>query len=420
MRGAALAVMSCLFVACGSSGYDGPVDAPPEEPPVQGPTGVVQQAVTLTGTLHLGDTATPAAGYELWILDHSDGGMGRFPVGAAGEITVPLSIFRVDHRYSFHVVKGDRLLGDLDFGDSTDGAQSTLVYDGGYGFDLGDIIANVTSRGDVDIDDPGLGAEVGGGFSLDVDSTATFATLPPPDGVESFHFKSQLAVFDPISLLYDFYRRDANPARYAEALLEQSRVVVSLSTRSKDTVSRLSAFEGGQWLDASRLGANDADARRGEAPLWSASGHMVPEVDGMSFLASVYTGALLAGNSFALFRVQPESGASLTVPRLLGRVYAVPPMPTAIALEQAGNRLSPSDPSALAARYVARQSWPLVGDFLHMFWTVAEHLNDDGDLRSAKLMWQVLRDKGPIGAPETQFAKARLDPTRTELEKMWD
>jgi hypothetical protein len=55
-----------------------------------------------------------------------------------------------------------------------------------------------------------------------------------------------------------------------------------------------------------------------------------------------------------------------------------------------------------------------------MFWTIAEHLNDDGDPRSAKLMWQVLRDKGPIGAPETQFAKARLDPTRTELEKMWD
>jgi tetratricopeptide (TPR) repeat protein len=89
-------------------------------------------------------------------------------------------------------------------------------------------------------------------------------------------------------------------------------------------------------------------------------------------------------------------------------------------VDEFGKPLSPSGPSALAARYVARQSWPLVGDFLHMFWTIAEHLNDDGDPRSAKLMWQVLRDKGPIGAPETQFAKARLDPTRTELEKMWD
>lgn len=333
MKGAALAALSCLIVACGSSGDDESDAAPPEAPPTQGPPGVVQRAVALTGTLYLGDTDTPAAGYELWILDHSDGGMGTFPVGAAGEIAVPLSIFRVGHRYSFHVVKGDRLLGDLDFGASTDGAQATLIYDGGYGFALGDVIARITSRGDIDVDDPGLGAELGGGFTLDVDSTATFATLPPPDGVESFHYKSQLVVFDPITLLYAFYHRATYPERYAEALLDQSRIVVSLSTRSKDTVTRLSLYDGGQWLDASRLAEDAADASRGGAPLWSASGHIVPKTDGKSFLASVYTGALLAENSFALFRVQPASGATLTVPRLLGRVHAVPPKPTAIALD---------------------------------------------------------------------------------------
>lgn len=333
MKGAALAALSCLIVACGSSGDDSSGDAPPEDPPVQGPLGVAQPAVTLTGSLYLGDTGTPAAGYELWILDHSDGGMGRFPVGTAGEIAVPLSIFRVGHRYTFHVVKGDRLLGDLDFGASTDGAQATLIYDGGYGFDLGEVIANVTSRGNVDVEDPGLGAEMGGGFSLDVDSTATFATLPPPDGVESIHFKSQLVVFDPVTLLYAFYHRDTYPERYAEALLDQSRIVVSLSTRSKHTVSRFYLYEGGQWLDASRLAASGADGSRGEAPLWSTSGHFVPEAGSKSFFASVYTGALLPENSFALFRVQPASGATLTVPRLLGRVHAVPPKPTAIALD---------------------------------------------------------------------------------------
>lgn len=75
---------------------------------------------------------------------------------------------------------------------------------------------------------------------------------------------------------------------------------------------------------------------------------------------------------------------------------------------------------ALAARYLARQDWPLISDFLHMYWTVSEHIHSDGDLRSAKLLWQVLRDKGPPDAMETQFAKARLDPTRTETEKLWD
>ena len=78
------------------------------------------------------------------------------------------------------------------------------------------------------------------------------------------------------------------------------------------------------------------------------------------------------------------------------------------------------EPAALAARYVRRQSWPLVGGFLHTFWTVSEHLNDDGDAQSARKMWQVLKDKGPAGTPEVQFAKARLDPAKTEFEKLWN
>ena len=62
----------------------------------------------------------------------------------------------------------------------------------------------------------------------------------------------------------------------------------------------------------------------------------------------------------------------------------------------------------------------LVGEYLHLYWMVSEHVLADGDERSAKKMWELIREKGPPDAPETLFAKARLDPTRTEVEKLWD
>lgn len=79
-----------------------------------------------------------------------------------------------------------------------------------------------------------------------------------------------------------------------------------------------------------------------------------------------------------------------------------------------------ADPSALAKRYLGRQEWPLVGGFLHLYWTIAEHVYDAGDRSGARAMWEVLRDKGAPGSPEVGFAKARLDPSKTELEKLWN
>jgi tetratricopeptide (TPR) repeat protein len=78
-----------------------------------------------------------------------------------------------------------------------------------------------------------------------------------------------------------------------------------------------------------------------------------------------------------------------------------------------------SQPARLAERYLARQSWPLTGAYLHLYWTMAEHVYDRGAAAEARKLWGVLQERGPAGSPEVQFANARLDPTKTELEKMW-
>lgn len=74
----------------------------------------------------------------------------------------------------------------------------------------------------------------------------------------------------------------------------------------------------------------------------------------------------------------------------------------------------------LAERYLKRSNWALVGDYLHLFWTVAEHIHEDGDSVSATRMWEMIRDKADAQAPEAHFARARLDPTVTELEQLWN
>lgn len=77
------------------------------------------------------------------------------------------------------------------------------------------------------------------------------------------------------------------------------------------------------------------------------------------------------------------------------------------------------DPSRLAARYMTRDKWPLSADLLGLTWAVAEAANKAKRLDDARVLWKRIADKGPGDAPETRFAKARLDPRRTEYERLW-
>jgi len=89
-------------------------------------------------------------------------------------------------------------------------------------------------------------------------------------------------------------------------------------------------------------------------------------------------------------------------------------------LDLEASALKAIDPKVMASRYLQRQDWPLIGGYLHYYWTVSEYLHDVGDADDAKKLWQVIVDKGAPGSPEVGFAKARLDPTRTELENLWN
>lgn len=74
----------------------------------------------------------------------------------------------------------------------------------------------------------------------------------------------------------------------------------------------------------------------------------------------------------------------------------------------------------LALRYAARTSWPVDESIIHYFWTAAESAKAAGNGKAAADLWTFISTKGPASAPEVAFAKARLDPAKTEFEKIWE
>jgi len=89
-------------------------------------------------------------------------------------------------------------------------------------------------------------------------------------------------------------------------------------------------------------------------------------------------------------------------------------------LDLEAEHLKKMKPKVIADRYLQRQSWPLNGAYLHQYWTVSEYVYDAGATEEARKLWEAIRDKGGPSAPEVAFAKARLDPARTEFENLWN
>ena len=70
--------------------------------------------------------------------------------------------------------------------------------------------------------------------------------------------------------------------------------------------------------------------------------------------------------------------------------------------------------------YSGRMDWPLRGGLSAPFWSASEFLYSQGRVEAAKKFWRHLSENAPVDSPYRQFARARLDPTKTELEDLWD
>jgi tetratricopeptide (TPR) repeat protein len=77
-------------------------------------------------------------------------------------------------------------------------------------------------------------------------------------------------------------------------------------------------------------------------------------------------------------------------------------------------------PDELAKRYLARNDWNFTPETLTHMWAVSESLVQKKPLpKAAQELWTLIVKKGAPGSPEVGFARARLDPSATEFEKIW-
>ncbi len=321
------AVWSCGRGGSGKSGDD--------DDDGGGGGGVVQPgAKDVSGHFFYGTTATPAFGSEVWAFDLTDVTRSVYSLGEDGSFTVALTSYHEDHVYSFHLVRDFQLIGDVDLSAASAGAQTAFTYQGGYGFDLGDVVVPLDRHGGIDVSAGPLSGAVGGGFSLLNAVDGTFAKFPLPSYVTTVSVGSQLDVTDASVLLNSFYKRATNGSAYGRDLASWSRVGVLIVTADADTLDRTFADEGGNLLKAARL-ASSTDSPARDSPLWSATAFELVKQGDRHWRAGAYVGTLPNLQSILVLKVTPKTGPQATVPRAIDVLVAMTPQ--VVAASTSGN-----------------------------------------------------------------------------------
>lgn len=309
-----------LVVACGQDG-DNADPAPVETEPTGGT--VDPEVRSVTGAFFLGSTATPATGYELWLVDQTAGETVRSTLAKDGSFSLPIETFTEDHVYSLHLVKNHVLIGSVDLSPEA-GTQAAFYYGGGFGFSIGEVVVAVDPYGRIQMGASELVGNLGGGFALRQGETGAFDDFPRPKGVEFASLGSQLVVTDPAIVLHSFYLADANPRLYARDLAALSRLGVVVGLEKEKDWARAYVLDAGAWLRTSRVPPAD-DVPSASSPFWKASSYNLTKTDEDTYEVSIYTGEAPRTGSIMTFKMQPAKGTQLNLQRALGVVIGQPP-----------------------------------------------------------------------------------------------
>lgn len=329
-----LVIGACVSVwlSCGSSGEDdrnGSGDNTQQTPP-----GIVGQGglTEVKGRLVLGGGAEPANGYQVWKVDHTAGDFARQSLDSAGNFSWPLDSFTVDSIYSFYVV-GPELqgFGSVDFAPSTVGVQSSVIYRGGLGFDLGELVVALATSGKGDPDRSLFESQLAGGFSLEVNSSQAFEDLAFDSGLEVLGIGRDFTILDPLTLLHGVYLRDESAPLTAAVQREGNRLRF-LATYNPNQIANVFVAEAGSWLSSTRQ-ASYSSGSLASAKLWSLNHNTISEVSSGKREVYVFPPEVLPAQTIVFFAVWNKSGGVQNIPVLLAPSYSVPPLLEGISLD---------------------------------------------------------------------------------------
>ena len=196
--------------------------------------------------------------------------------------------------YSFAVVsESGRLIGFLDFSGS-DGLQGAIVYDGGFGFDIGTI--QITSQnGSEQLATEHL--SIGGSFYIDTTQSGELNSTAVPEGLSDLLVGRQLIVTDSVDLYNLFVESDFGSDEYSYGLTKYSSIFIHPKYKNTPEYRNVNLARFYGWVTGASVEYDIFDQSE-DRQLWSDTNFAIPLSNsdyGMSIFVNSddLTGALL-------------------------------------------------------------------------------------------------------------------------------
>jgi hypothetical protein len=185
----------------------------------------------------------------------------------SGYLRYPTSDLSYGSSYSFAVMSATgHLVGFLDFSDDG-GLQGAITYDGGLGFDLGNI--NIIST-DVGYILKSNRVSLAGSFYVDFSRTGEQSYVGLPDGVGHLSLGRQLIVNNSLDLFNLFVERHINPDGYEFGLQKFSSIFIDIDQVDQDLYRSINLSRYYDWMSGARI-TNDPFLAGGILDEWSKS-----------------------------------------------------------------------------------------------------------------------------------------------------
>lgn len=275
-------LLANLASSCSNSGEGGglpqfPINEKGVHPVTQLPLSANE---FVSGKLYLGTTDEIAAGFQIWRWDHDRRTLNTIAVDSEGKFAFPIAEFKEGQDYSFHVVDNSgRYLGPIDLTTAQDDVQAVATYQGGVGFELGQIVVPTDEYHAVDWKNLKLRGKIGGGFRLNKLKNASIDEFVLPDSLQTFLAATILVVEDTAAIYRSYNLRSQYPEDYAKALIKDLKISL-LAIQSKPDEEAGVRLESQDLLNGARLAKEAVDTNE-NSDLWAETGfRFVPQGKG--------------------------------------------------------------------------------------------------------------------------------------------
>ena len=187
-------------------------------------------------------------------------------------------------------------MGTFDFSDEK-GLQSGLQYDGGTGFDLGEIDNTILER------EKKVQVKVGGGFFSTGGINPDIKNIEENKKLESIKIYHNLFLDNTAELFHSFYLKSSNPLAYKDSLIHNSYIKIDLSCSADEIITTRLIYPNNTMQKSYFTIGNQEKLRK---YFWRNEGFIFERKTKSFFTKSLFTYEYLKSNSPLFFEFQDQ------------------------------------------------------------------------------------------------------------------